>query len=103
MHKNSLLKMSIGQASGTILYVMLVAGLMFNGEAIFGQMQSYWAPVAFLLLFVVSAAITGYLVLGRSILMYWDGLKKEAMQLAMMTVGWLALVMILILLSLAVF
>lgn len=48
------------------------------------------APVIFLLLFVMSAAIMAILIFGKPVLMYLDGQKKEALKLLFYTVGWLA-------------
>ena len=39
----------------------------------------------FLMLFVFSALLTGYLVLGKPIMMYVDGQKKEAVRLLFYT------------------
>jgi len=69
---------------------------------LFGKMQSVLSAVAFLLLFVVSAAITGYLVFGQPILYYLDGQKKEALGLLGYTVFWLISVTGLILIILAI-
>lgn len=71
---------------GVLIYTAAVATIMQNGEKIFGQMKTVWGPVAFLMLFVMSATIVGALVLGRPILFYLDGLKKEAVKLFIYTV-----------------
>ena len=71
-------------------YVSGVALIMRNGERIFGDKpDNFWSPVLFLMLFVLSAAVTGALVLGRPILLYWDGAKKEALTFFGYTLGWL--------------
>jgi len=95
----NLIVRSLFQAVAVIFYVMLVAGFMFNAERVIGKVQTFWGPVAFLLLFVVSAAVTGYLVLGKSLMWYLDGFKKEAVKLAFLTVGWLMVGMVLVLLG----
>jgi hypothetical protein len=80
---------------GVLVYTAAVALIMSNGEKVFGQMQRFWGPVAFLMLFVLSATIVGALVLGRPVLFYLDGLKKEAIKLFIYTViSLLALTMI---------
>ncbi len=75
------------QAVGVAAYVTIIATIMQNGEKIFGQMKNFLGPVAFLLLFVLSAAITGTLTLGRAILWYLDGRKTEAVKLFLFTLG----------------
>lgn len=47
--------------------------------------DTIFAPIIMLMLFVFSAAITGSLVLGRPILWYIDGKKKEAVHLLFST------------------
>lgn len=71
------------------LYIVGVAYLMFNGEAIFGQVKSFLIPVAMLLLFVFSASITSLLFFGRPILLYLAGFKKEGVRLVFYTLGFL--------------
>ena len=46
-------------------------------------------PVLFLMLFVLSAGVTGALVLGRPVLKYLDGDRKGAIYLFCATLGWL--------------
>lgn len=75
---------------GVVAYIIVVSCLMFNVERIFGgQEDTVLAPVAFLLLFTLSAAIVGLLVFGRPVMLYLDGKKKEAMNFAGTTVGFL--------------
>ena len=71
--------------------------LILNGEKLFGTIDNILGPIAFLLVFVVSASITGSLVLGKPILMYLDGQKTEAVKLFMYTIGWLAIIAIILL------
>lgn len=49
-----------------------------------------------LLLFVISATVTGFLILGKPITLYLDGAKKEAFRFLAMTVGWLAAFLVLV-------
>ena len=94
---NKLIQRSFLNALGTGVYVALIVTTMFNGEKMFGQVNNIFAPILFLLLFVTSAAITGSLVLGKPVLMYLDGAKREAIQLFLYTIGWLALGIIILL------
>ncbi len=81
----------------TAVYVAIVALVMQNGERIFGKMDNILGPVAFLLLFVLSAAITGSLVLGKPILMHLENRKAEAVKLFFYTIVWLFVIIIAIL------
>lgn len=66
----------------TSLYIVAVAAFMyFAGESKIGRVKTIAAPIAMLLLFVFSAAFTGYFVFGRPALMYIDGKKKDAIAL----------------------
>ena len=86
-------------AFGTAVYVAFVAFIMQNGEAVFGKMNNLLGPVAFLLLFVLSAAVVGALILGRPIVMYLDGQKKDAIKMFIQTALWLAIITLAVLLS----
>lgn len=94
---NKLIQRSFLNALGTGVYVAVIVTAMLKGEKMFGQINSMFAPIIFLLLFVTSAAITGGLVLGKPVLMYLDGAKREAVRLFLYTIGWLALGIIILL------
>ena len=49
-----------------------------------------------LLLFILPAAITGALVLGRPILLYVENHKAEAIKMFFYTVGWLFAIMLIV-------
>lgn len=88
---------------GVVAYVFLVVLVMKNGDTLFGATNNLLGPMAILLLFTVSAAITGSLVFGRPIYLFLNGLKKEAVTLALYTIGFLFLETILVLFGLALF
>ncbi len=75
---------------------------MSNGSKLFGEEDTFFTPVAVLMLLVLSAAVMGTLVFGRPILMYLDGKKREAVMFLGYTLGWLTLLTLLVFLSLAV-
>jgi len=86
MNNSYLVKRALGDVLGTALYVFLVSQIMINGDRLFGEMENNsFAPMLFLLLFLFSALVTGYLVLGKPIMMYLDGQKKEAVKLLFYT------------------
>lgn len=90
MHRNKMIQYSLLHALGVMVYVIGVAFLMNNMEQILGNTpDTFWGPVAFLLLFTVSAAITGLLVLGRPVYLFMGGNKKEGVQFLLWTLGWL--------------
>ena len=86
---NSKKLQSLGHAVLVLLYVSLVAFIMSHGSVVFGPKDTSGTPVAVLMLFVLSAAITGSLVLGRPIMMFMGGHKKEAIEFLGWTIGWL--------------
>ncbi|MFA6447636.1 MAG: hypothetical protein WCW31_05295 [Patescibacteria group bacterium] len=87
---------------GVLIYVSGVAWFLSNGEKIFGKSQSMGMPVAFLLVFVLSAAITGSLVFGYPVWQYLDGKKKEALKALGWNLGFLAIFTILALVLIAI-
>lgn len=97
--KKNLIFLSLFNAIGVTVYIFLVSLVMQNAEKIFGKMENYLGPIAFLLLFVLSAAVTGFLIIGRPIIFYIDGKKIEAVSLFLYTIGFLFVIMILVLVS----
>ncbi len=92
---NTLIQRSFINALGTVAYIALVAAIMQNAERFFGQTEdTILAPIVFLTLFVLSAAITGSLVIGKPILMYINNEKSQAVRLFVYTLGWLALALV---------
>jgi len=99
MKNSKLFLYGLTHALSTAIYIGLVAFLMQNAEKIFGKMNNLMGPVAFLLIFVLSAAVTGALVLGKPVLMYLDNQKKEALKLFFYTLGWLLIITVIILIT----
>ena len=90
--KRPILTYSTLNALGTTMYVALVASLLFNTSRLFGGTKdTVLIPISMLLLFILSASITSLLVLGRPILWYLDGKKKDAVSLLLATLGFLFL------------
>jgi len=80
-----IIKSAALNASATAAYVIAVASFLFFAPKVFGPGKSVLAPIAMLLLFVFSAALTGSLVFGKPALWYLDGRKKEALSLLIST------------------
>jgi heme O synthase-like polyprenyltransferase len=98
MTNKKILQWSVLAALGTGAYIALVAFLMTHAEGLMGPDKSILNPIVLLLLFVVSAAVTSALVLGKPTLLYLDGKKKEAVELFGFTVGWLVILFFAVLL-----
>ncbi|OGH24948.1 MAG: hypothetical protein A3B47_02490 [Candidatus Levybacteria bacterium RIFCSPLOWO2_01_FULL_39_24] len=77
----------------TALYVIAVGSFMYYGSAIkIGRVNTFLAPITLLLLFVFSAAMTGFLIFGKPAQMYIDGRKKEALSLLTYTLVFLSII-----------
>jgi preprotein translocase subunit SecF len=96
---NKLVQRSFLNALGTVVYVSAVAIIMQNGEKIFGGKSSIVGPISFLMLFVLSAAITSSLVLGKPLLMYLNDQKSEAVRLFIYTICWLVIAVVILFVS----
>ena len=71
---------------GASLYIFLLVGLMTWGEKVVPREDTWLAPVVFLSLFTLSAAVMGYMFCYQPVAMYFDGKKKQGMQLFFKTV-----------------
>lgn len=90
--KTKLLKRAALSALGVIVYIAIFAFVISHAQQWFGNTPDSWVnPVLFLTTFIVSACITGSLVLLKPLLLYLDGQKKDAVQLFGLTVACLAL------------
>jgi len=91
MKRSDYIWKSFRNAAGVLVYVSAVAGLMFRGEDIFGGEDTFLIPVFMLLLFIVSATLTGLMVLANPIQIYLNGQRKDALFLLFATLGWLVI------------
>lgn len=89
-----LLSLSFLHAAGVTAYVAIVASIIVNGEAWFGPAMGFWGPALVLMLLTLSAAIVGSLIFARPALWALSGQKKEALQLLLFTLAWLAVMVI---------
>lgn len=96
MKKSEYFSKSLINALGVLVYVSIVAFLIFNGEHIFDNKPSFLIPLFMLLLFIISASVTGLLVMGKPIHLYLSGFKKESFILLFTTLAWLALFIVVI-------
>ncbi len=92
---DSIIKRAFIDSVGTAVYIILVVSLIFSLQRFFPEIEdSMIIPIAMLLLFVCSAAITGFLVFGKPAMLYIDGKKREAVSLLGYTLGILVLITI---------
>ena len=77
---------------GTFLYILLLVLFVFSLQTFSRQKDIIIIPIALLLLFVSSAAITGFLIFGKPVMLYIDGKKREAISLLGYTLGILFLI-----------
>lgn len=72
------------------VYISLVALFISHAESIFGKQDGgFLGTIVFLMLLVLSASVMGVLILGKPIMMYIDGQKKEGVKLLGITIGWI--------------
>ena len=75
------------------VYVAVVAVIFSHADRVSGPLHpGIFGPLAFLLLFVLSALLTGTIVLLPPARLYLDGHKAEGVRLLLYTAGWLGLI-----------
>jgi len=73
-------KYAIMNALGASIYVILVALFIYSiGNGLLGDEDIIFIPIAMLMLFVFSAAFTGFLIFGKPVMWYLDGKKRKAL------------------------
>lgn len=95
-----LLQVTFRNTALAAIYIFLVSQIMQNGSKLFGNDNNAFAPFAILLLFSLSAAVVGSLVLGQSVFLFFDGKKKDSITAAFYSIFWLAIYTIIVLLTL---
>ncbi len=103
MKNSKLVLHGLLHALGVALYVTLLSWFMMNAENWFGEMVSFLAPALMLMLFVLSAAITSFLVFGRPVILYMNNKKQEALKLLAFIIGWMVIIVILTMIGLVLF
>jgi len=101
---NKIWKSAIINSIATAAYVIGVACFMYFGTMIkLGRANTILVPIALLLLFVFSAALTGFLIFGKPAQLYVDGKKKEALSLLIHTLIIFSIITFLALVLLVIF
>jgi hypothetical protein len=77
------------QATGILVYCSLIGLIFWKGNHIFGPAPSLFGPVAFFLLFMVSAVICALLYLGYAFWLFWEHKNlRRALHLVIHTTLW---------------
>lgn len=101
---NKVMKTALMNTLATAFYVAAVGTFMYYGTMVkIGKTAQVLGPIAMLLLFVFSAALTGYLVFGKPAILYVDGKKKEALGLLGYTLTFLFVLTLLAILAVIFF
>ncbi|MBI4458039.1 hypothetical protein HY633_03700, partial [Candidatus Uhrbacteria bacterium] len=86
MDNKSILAKAVGSAVAAAAYIGLVATIPSQGRMLFeDRLPSIFGPMAFLMLFSLSAAVLGLLIFARPVMFYIDGKKREAVKLLVYT------------------
>lgn len=80
MNNKLILKRASLSSLAVLGYIIVITQILNHGQIIFGKMSAL-ATIAFLMLFVFSALLVGYLILGKPLTLYLDNKKKEALRL----------------------
>jgi hypothetical protein len=83
-------------AFAALVYIVLVASFMFYSPKFEAEVQTVFVPVAMISLFVLSAAVMGYLFVYQPIRLYLDGEKKAGANLFLTTLGTFAAITVLV-------
>ena len=83
------------------VYIFLVSQIMQHGSQWFGQKDTFITPFVVLMLFSLSAAVVGGLVLGQAVILVLEKKTAEGVKAAIYSVGWLAVYTLLGIVTLA--
>lgn len=83
-------KSPVYNASAASLYIILIALFMSVGTKHIPKEDTVFAPIAMISLFTLSAAVMGYLFCYSPLMLYFDGKKKQSVNLFLQTVGMFA-------------
>jgi len=89
-------KQGFFQAIGVAIYCTLVGLFMWNAENIFGKTDTFFIPIALLTLFSTSALICALIVFYKPYKLFFDGKKKEAIDVVLSTAGFLIVFVVLL-------
>ena len=93
---DKIIKRAFIDSVGTTAYIILIVSFVFSLQVLAPEKDTIIIPIAMLLLFVTSAAITGFLVFGKPVMLYIDGEKRGAVLLLDYTIGIMSLITLII-------
>lgn len=88
------IKLGLIQAIGVTIYCGLVGSVMQNGSKLFGQKDNFMTPVFVLIMLSVSVLICGLLVIKKPYELFFDGKKKEAINVVVYTAVFLFFILL---------
>lgn len=81
--------MAFLQATGLLVYIsVVVLFINFISNNTTDSEEPLYAPVVFLLLFIISAVVSGLLVLAKPAMLFWDKKYKKSVVHLLWTLGW---------------
>ena len=89
MDKSKIIFYGAIHAFGVLAYIFLLVSFMNSSKNFFGKTPEILIGAVMLSTFVLSASITGLLVLGHPIHLYFSGHKKEGLILLFLTLAFL--------------
>lgn len=91
-------KIGFFQATGLLVYIFLIAEFFRLAPILFGGtiFVAFVSIILFLLLFVISALISGALILGYPVVLFFEGKKIEAIKTILWSLVWLFILFIII-------
>ena len=95
MTKTRILLWAIIESLGVAVYVVFIIYLLNNLAIIAANAQNTFGQITFLMLFVLSALITGLLVFGHPVILFVKGQAKDAARLLFYTSSSLAVITLL--------
>ena len=91
------------QAAGIAGYCSLIGIILWQGGNIFPKVNAYFGPVMFLLLFSTSVLVCGLLVFYKPYKLFFEGKKKDAIEIVVSTALWLFLFLAIFFASMVIF
>lgn len=103
MLNKKLLGRSLGHALLAYAYIFCIAlGFRFTAGNTFSNVPEFFGPIVMLPLLVLSASIMAILIFGKPVLLYLDNQKKDALTMLFYTVGSLAFILLITVVSLLI-
>lgn len=89
-------KLGLIQALGVSLYCGLIGTVMQNGDKLFGRQDTFITPIAVLTMLCVSVLICALIVFKKPYELFFDGKKKEALNVVIYTAVSLLVIVIIL-------